>query len=267
VDSISTRDWDRTLGDSAQLFLDSVKIREWRTGTDSTRSARIDLLTAGQRLKILGATLRVVASSALDPDTVLVFTVPTIGDTFIYDPQAAPPLDGMRVGGAPSWRTVLDVSLPTTLVGPPALCAVVGCPFALGPQHVTYAALGLRSRRSPDAFQPTDTVSMEVRPVLDKSTLPKAPLGTSLGAPGGTAVPPEVFGALEGTLVDLPITRYVQGFLSGPDPAGRSPPTTLAILATPEPNTFTFGSFFGPGPTNPPVLNLVLTVSPPMELR
>jgi len=267
VDSISTRDWDPTLGDSAQIFLDSMTIREWRTGTDSTRSARIDLLAGGHRLKILGASLRVVANSTLDRDTALVFTVPTTAATFIYDPPPTPPADGMRVGGAPAWRTVLDVSLPTTLDGPPTLCAVVGCPFALGPQHVTYAGLGLRSRRIPDAFQPTDTVTIEVRAVLDKGTLPKSPLGSSLGGQGGTPVPPEVFGALEGTLVDLPITRYVQGVLSGPGPDGRSPPTTLAILATPEPNTFTFASFFGPGLTNPPVLNLVLTVSPPMELR
>jgi hypothetical protein len=209
VDSISTRDWDPALGDSVQLFLDSADIAAWRAGNDSVRSTRIDLLTGGHRLKILAASLRVVANSALDPDTVLVFAVPTTAATFIYDPPAVAPVDGMRVGGAPAWRTVLDVSLPTTLTGPPALCAVVGCPFALGPQHVTYAGLGLRSRRSPDAFQPTDTVAMEVRPVLD----------------------------------------------------------SLAILATPEPQTFTFASFFGPGLTNPPVLNLVLTVSPPMELR
>jgi hypothetical protein len=107
---------------------------------------------------------------------------------------------------------------------------------------------------------------MEVRPVLDRTTLPKAPLGSPLGGQGGTSVPPEVLGT-EGSLVDLPITRYLQQFLAGPDPSGRPPPTTLAILATPEPSTFSFASFFGPGPTNAPVLNLILTVSPPMEIR
>ena len=84
-------------------------------------------------------------------------------DRSAFAPGHGPPtlaeIDGMRVGGAPAWRTVLDVSLPTTLDGPQALCATVGCPFALGPQHVTYAALQLRTRLSPMAFQPTDTIA------------------------------------------------------------------------------------------------------------
>jgi hypothetical protein len=208
----------------------------------------------------------VVANSALDRDTVLVFTVPVTQQTFIYDPPAAAPPDGMRVGGSPAWRTFMDVRLPTTLDGPPALCAAVGCPFALGPQHVSYASLRLSTRLSPAAFQPTDTVSMEVRAVLDRATIPKSPLGTSLGTAAGTPVTPDLL-ATEGSLVDLPITRYVQSFLAGPDPGGQAPPTALAILATPEPSTFTFASFFGPGLANAPVLNLVLTVSPPMEIR
>jgi hypothetical protein len=267
VTPVSMWDWDPTVTDSAQLFLDSTRIREWRTGPDSVRSARIDLVTTGHRLKIVNAALRVVAQSSINRDTVLVFTVSTTDATFVYDPPATPPADGIRVGGAPAWRTVLDISVPTTLNGPPTLCAVVGCPFTLGPEHVTYAGLGLRSRSLPGAFNPTDTVSMQVRPVLDRGTLPKAPLGAALGRPEGTPVAPELFGAQEGTLVDLPITRYVQLFLAGPDPSGRPPPTTLSILAATEPETFTFGSFFGPGPTNAPVLNLVLTVSQPMEIQ
>jgi hypothetical protein len=266
VSPVAVRDWGPALGDSAQFFFDTARINAWRTGADTVRTGRVDLLTAGHRLKLMNAALRLVATSSIDHDTTIVFTVATTAATFIYDPPAAPPADGMRVGGAPAWRTVIDVAVPTTLNGPPALCAVVGCPFSLGPQHVTYAGLGLRSRRTEDAFQPTDTVSMEVRPVLARATLPKAPLGASLSDEAGTPVPPDVFGALEGTLVDLPITRYVQGYLAGPDASGRAPPSTLAILATPEPHTFTFGSFFGPGP-NAPVLNLVLTVSRPLEIQ
>jgi hypothetical protein len=70
----------------------------------------------------------------------------------------------------------------------------------------------------------------------------------------------------EGTLVDIPITAFVQSFLLGPDDAGRLPPYTLALLAAPEPEAFTFGEFFGPGGPNEPVLRLVLTASPPVEL-
>jgi hypothetical protein len=267
VTPLATWDFDPSAGDSAQFFFDSATIAQWREGGDSVRAGRIDLLTDGHRLKLVGAALRVIATSPLDQDTVIIFDVPATQATFIYDPPATAPVDGLRVGGSPAWRTVLDVALPTTLDGPPALCDAVGCPFALGPQHVTYAGLELRTRSSPTAFQPTDTVSMEVRPVLDKTTLPKAPLGTPLGGTAqGTAVPPEAFG-VEGSTVDLPITRYVQSFLAGPDASGRAPPTTLAILPAPEPSTFSFASFYGPGGANAPVLNLVLTVSPPMEVR
>jgi hypothetical protein len=267
VTPISQWDFDPTFTDSAQFFLDSTRIREWKTAPDSVRGGRIDLLTAGHRIEIVDAALRLVATSSINRDTTLVFTVGLTQGTFIYDPPSAAPANGMQVGGAPAWRTVMDVSLPTTLNGPPALCDVVGCPFTLGPQHVTYAGLGLRSRRPPTAFQPTDTLSLEVRPVLDRGTLPKAPLGAPLGGADGTPVPPELFGVQEGSLVDLPITRYVQGYLAGPDQSGRLPPTTLAILTSPEPQSFTFVSFFGPGSVNAPVLNLVLTVSPPMEIQ
>jgi hypothetical protein len=266
VTPLATWDFDPSDGDSAQFFLDSETIQRWRVGSDSVRAGRIELLTDGHRLELVGAALRVIATSEIDRDTTIIFDVGVVQETFIYDPPAAAPLDGLRVGGAPAWRTVLDVTLPTTLDGPPALCDAVGCPFALGPQHVTYAGLEMRTRVAPAAFQATDTVRMEVRSVLDKSTLPKSPLGASLGGPTGTPVAPEVLG-VEGSTVDLPITRYVQSFLAGPDAAGRAPPTTLAILAAPEPSTFSFASFFGPGGPNAPVLNLVLTVSPPMEIR
>jgi hypothetical protein len=81
----------------------------------------------------------------------------------------------------------------------------------------------------------------------------------------GTSYAPALFDAQQGTRVDLPITAFVQTLLSGPDAAGRLPSHSLAILATPEPDGFSFAEFFGPGP-NEPVLKLILTASPPLEL-
>jgi hypothetical protein len=264
---ITTWDWDPANGDSATFFLGQTQIERWDGAPDSIRSARIDLLTDGQRLEIGGALLRLVATSAADPDTILVLTVATTDVTFIYDPPAAAPVDGIRVGGAPAWRSVLDVALPATLSGPPELCAAVGCPFALAPRNVTYAALGLRGRRPPDAYQPSDSITFDIRAVLSPAALPKSPLGGSLVREGGSRVPPDIFGPVEGTLIDIPITAFVQGFLAGPDASGRLPSNTLALLSGPEPESFTFGEFFGPGGPNAPVLKLIITASPPLELR
>ncbi len=263
-----TLDWNPTVADSVQFFLDSAQVATWSDPTDPTTGARLELLTDGARLRVVGGALRLNTRSSINPDTVPILTAQAQQVTFIYDVTAAPPADGMRVGGAPAWRTVLDVAVPAQLTGPPALCAAVGCPFTLQPRHVSYAALGLRTRQPEVAFQPTDSVRLDVRPVLARSALPKSPLGTSLVPdPAGLLVGPALFGAQAGSLVEVPITNYVRAILSGPDPAGRPPPTTIAILSSNEPSSFTFAEFFGPGGPNEPVLKLVLTVSPPMELQ
>lgn len=263
---LRTTVWNRALGDSVQIFLDSAQIQQWRLGADSVRTGRLDLLSDGHRLKLDFAALRLVVTSRFNPDTVIVLGVPVRSATYIYDPQATPPADGFRVGGAPAWRTVLDVDLPLTLNGPPELCAAAGCPFPLTSRNVTYAALGLRTRRPPGAFLPTDSITVDVRPVLSRAALPRSPLGVSLVGEAGSTIAPNLFDAGEGTQVDVPITAFVQAFLAGPDPAGRPPSSTIAILAAPEPETFTFAEFFGPGGPNEPVLKLILTASAAMEL-
>jgi hypothetical protein len=266
VTPLGTRDWRLADGDSIQLFVDSATVAAWGVATDSTRGARIELLTDGPRLHVESIRLRLYARSSINPDTALVLTAQTFAATFVYTPEAPPPSEGMRVGGVPAWRTIFDVDVPVRLTGPPELCAAVGCPFTLGPQHVNHAALLLRSKRTEDAFQPTDTVAIDARPVLSRRAMPKSPLGLSLlSSPFGQPVPPGPFGALEGSLVEIPVTPFVKAYLAGPDPSGRPPPRTLALLAANEPEGFAFASFFGPGPDGP-VLKLVLTVSPPMEL-
>jgi hypothetical protein len=266
VTPLVTWDWNPSNGDSVQFFLDSTQVAMWRDPADAN-GARIELLTAGERLQVVGGALRLFTRSSINPDTALVVTAQAGTVTFVYDVDPPPPVDGMRVGGAPAWRTVLDVAVPSILDGPPELCATVGCPFALAPRHVSYAGLALRTRKPPDAFQPTDSVTIDVRPVLSREAMPKSPLGTSLIVQtAGHTIAAPLFGALEGAAVEIPITNYVKAFLAGPDPSGRPPPSTLALLATPEPNSFTFAEFFGAGP-NEPALKLILTVSPPLELQ
>jgi len=268
VQPLTTRTWDPAQGDSVQFFLDSAQVALWDNPFDPASGARIELLTAGERLRVIGGALRLHTRSTINPDTVLISTAGAQQVTLIYDVEAPPPADGMRVGGAPAWRTALDVVVPSVLNGPPELCAAVGCPFTLNASDINYAGLQLRSRRPTLAFQPTDSMTIDVRPVLSRASLPKSPVGASL-LPNqtGLRVDGAAFGALEGSLVEIPITVYARAFLSGPDPAGRLPPTTIALLSAPEPSSFAFGEFFGPGGPNEPVLRLVVTVSPPLELQ
>jgi len=265
---LDSRDWDPASGDSVLFFLDSAQIAAWSDPGDPESGARVELLTDGERLRMIGAALRLNTRSSINPDTALVLSVLAGEVTFVYDVDATPPVDGMRVGGAPAWRTTLDVAVPAQLTGPPALCAAVTCPFTLSPGDVSFASLTLRSRAPPLTFRPTDSVSIDVRAVLSSGALPKSPLGASLIPNGiGQFVDPSLFLPTgEGSAVEIPITSYVRAFLSGPDASGRAPPTTLALLGGPEPSSFTFAEFFGPGP-NEPELKLVVTVSPPLEVQ
>ncbi len=204
---------------------------------------------------------------ASNPDTLVQVSVSSRATTFIYSPFPDPPPDGIRIGGAPSWRTVLDVSIPTEIDGPPEFCAVVSCPHTLEPVQISFAALKLTSRTSDAAFQPTDTVRLDVRPVFDRSAMPKSPLGPSLvGATLGRAVPPDAFGDAPGAVIQIPFTGFARDLLRGVDEDGNPAPNTLALLSVFEPLSIAFASFEGPGSASEPVLRLVLTIGPAMEL-
>lgn len=256
---MSTTIWDPVGGDSVSFQLDSADVALWTDITDQSRGGRIETTTDGVRLQLTRARLRITLRPSIDPDTLVEDTTAAlIEKTFIYDPPPAAPL-GIRVGGTPAWRTVMDVALPQ-LTGPPELCAAVGCPYTPGAGDISYAALALTSQATELAFQPTDTVSLDVRPVLSPPTLPKSPLGVSQTGGLGAPVEPEAFGPLAGSSVEVPITAFMRTLLGGPDADGRTPPSTLAVMSTAEPASLSFASFFGPADPEAPVLRLILTV-------
>jgi hypothetical protein len=200
----------------------------------------------------------------IDPDTLVEdTTAQVIEKTFIYDPPPPAPT-GIRVGGAPAWRTVMTVAVPA-LTGPPELCAAVGCPYTPAAGDISYAALVLTSQATEAAFQPSDTMLLDVRPVLSPPALPKSPLGASQTGGVGAPVAPELFGASAGTDVEIPVTFFVRTLLA-PASGGSSPPATLVLLAANEPGSMTFASFFGSADPDPPVLRLIITVGTPQVL-
>jgi hypothetical protein len=267
VVDFATAVWDPAAGDSVIFQLDSVEVAAWADPLDLSRGARLEVLTTGVRLRMTRALLRLDAHSSIVADTAVTVQVATREVTFVYDPLPPPPPDGMRIGGVPSWRTVLDVALPVQLNGPPEFCAVVGCPYTLRAGDISYAALVLTSRTTESAFQPTDSVALDVRPVLSRAALPKAPLGGSLlDDVFGRLVRAEAFGAQSGERIEIAVTPFARALVANDDGAGGIPPSTLALLSTFEPLSITFASFHGPGGPGEPRLRLILTIGPAVEL-
>ncbi|HET9948546.1 MAG TPA: hypothetical protein VFQ22_06470, partial [Longimicrobiales bacterium] len=194
VTPITSNTWSATVEDSIQMFVDSATIAAWGDTLNVTRGARVELLTEGPRLRIREAALRLYARSEIDPDTTIFMSAAPPAMTFIYTPAPQPAPGQITFGGAPAWRTVMDVLPPTQVTGPPELCEAVGCPFTLGPQHVSYAALRLTTQSPDSAFRPQDSVAVDVRAVLSRASLPKSPMSASyLAGSDGVFVPEEAF--------------------------------------------------------------------------
>jgi len=267
VTAFSTTTWDPAAGDSAIFLLDSAQVAAWADTTDVTRGVRIEMTDTGERLRVRSAALRLDVRPSLDPDTIIALSTGVRDVTFVYDPFPSPPPDGVRIGGAPSWRTVLDVSIPEQLTGPPEFCAVVSCPHVLEPAQISSAAIVLTSRASDPAFQPSDSIRLDVRTVFDRAAMPKSPLGESLIVDFlGRAVGPDAFGAGAGEEVEIPFTSFARDLVRGEDASGNAPSSTLALLSVFEPLSIAFASFEGPGGANEPILRLVLTIGPTVEL-
>lgn len=261
VELLGVATWDPTTGDSVTFELDSARIAAWADTSDVTRGARLHLITPGARVDVRGTGLRLLTLPSLRPDSTFYLHVLQRDHTFVYDPYPTAPADGMRIGGVPAWRTVLHVDAPRTVDGSPTLCAAVRCPAALDERAVSYAALVVTTREVSPAFRPSDTVTVDARPVLAEEALPKAPLGLSLTGLSGERVAPAAFGeAGSGTVVEVPITTFVQDLLRGSDGRGNPVPATLALLARIEPASLPFASFHGPDSEHPPMLKLVVTM-------
>lgn len=266
--------WDSASGDSLEIMVDSALVAAWSERRDTAgdlRTVRLASDVAGSRLKLRSARLWLAARPSLAPDTVIQVLSPPRGTTFIYDPgPSAPTGASLRVGGAPAWRSVLDLDVPRRLNGPPELCAAVGCPVEIDEDHVSYAGLVLSPRRPDPAFAPSDTLTIDVRMVLAPLFLPKSPLGPSnagIGSPAGlagTILAPELFGVdADEETVEVPVTRVIRDLLRGETASGDPVPSaTVALLSTFEPVSIEYVSFEGPGSPAAPRLRLILSFSP-----
>ncbi len=266
VEFISEAVWDPAEGDSLFLSVDSATLEALADLEGGNHGLRLDVESEGVRLDLSNVALDFDVNPSVNPDTVLTLTADALEVTVLYTPPVDPPEDGVRVGGVPAWRSFFEIDLPRVLEGPPELCAVLGCPFELEADRISRASLILSPRPSEPAFQPTDTVLLDVRPVLAPEKLPKSPLGETLIGPGGQIVPPFAFGVESSSEVALPITSFVRGLIDPETDEGERGRGSLALLAAFEPFSVSFASFWGPGTPRAPSLRLLVTVADPVEL-
>lgn len=253
--------WDPAEGDSLVIPIDSARVAAWADSTDTSRGVRLTTRVPGVRLQLRSSLMWLETLPSLNPDTLIQVLAGTESTTFIYSPLPTPPRDGMRVGGAPAWRSVLDLDVPGTLNGPPALCAALQCPVAITEDHVSYAALRLTTHAERAAFAPSDTISMDLRMVTVPEILPKSPLGPSLAGLAGVVLAPEWFAPPAGEVVEVPVTTLVRDLLRGETLDGDPVTGTVALLSAFEPLSIEYVSFRGLGAgagTGAPELRLIL---------
>lgn len=262
---LSTGTWDPATADTVVIPLDSAQIALWSdTTATGLRGARFEMVTEGVRLELQDIRLRLQTRPSVNRDSTFVLTTIIQDRTFIYTPFVQPPPDGIRVGGAPAWRTVMTFDMPKVLNGPAEVCQAVGCPFTLTPTGINHASLTLRTKEvTPVAFQPSDSVRIDVRAVLVPERLPKAPLGASFLGVLGRSIPASGFGAGAGVEVGVPITEFVRTQVASDSPPSRD----LALLSTLEPLSIAFSSFEGPGSAAEPSLRLIVTIADTLGVR
>ena len=262
VGEIATTVWDPAEGDTVEIVLDSALIEMWRDSTLTARDIRVGTNDSGVRLRLILVQLRLSIVPSIRPDTVLRVPIGTTGATFIYDPLPSPPRSALRVGGAPSWRTILNLDVPHSLSGPPALCEALGCPVEINADQVSYAGLQLTTIAGSPAFVPSDTLLLDVRMVTAPDFLPKSPLGPStLSREGGAGLAPELFRAPAGHVVEIPVTDVVRDQLRGEDALGHPITGTVALMSILEPWSIEYATFGGRMSRSPPSLRLILNFS------
>ncbi len=261
VTPIATAFWESTLADSIVLELDSAGVALWADTAGARKGARLDMVSEGARLDLTDLRLYLETRPSVHPDTLVELEVLTRSRTFIYSPEPEAPAGELWVGGVPAWRSVFRMVLPETLEEPEALCQRVQCPLSLEPSSVVSASLILTTKTPPAGFLPTDTLLMDVRPVLEPSRLPKSPLGSTLLVTQGTLLPPEAFAGGAGTTIEVPLGPYVQRLLSSSEDSDLPDLTTVALLSAFEPLALSFVAFEGPGSPFAPELKLLLVLA------
>ncbi|CAN5669552.1 hypothetical protein BH23GEM11_BH23GEM11_11160 [soil metagenome] len=260
--------WAPGAGDSLVFALDSAMANRLGDREALNRAILVRTTTDGAFLRLFDARLRLQVRPASRPDTVLVLQ-PTgeVNTTFIHpgDPIVQPGL--MAAGGAPAFRTSFRLGLPDQVTATGTVCGgAPSCLIDLTADRLIFAGLVLTTAPpSSSLYQPADTISVELRPVLAPDLLPRSPLGVPVQMQP-RRVPPSAFEGAAGTRIEVPLTRFVRDFIRGPGPGQDPIPSTLSLLSGPEPFGLGVATFEGPGSAGAPRLRLILTRSDGVSL-
>jgi hypothetical protein len=251
---IGTATWEA--GDTVFVPVDSATIAIWADTTDVTRGAILDVST-DVRLRAAVPTLRLRARSTLQPDTVVELTL-SPGRTFIFDPAQPESVGEPRVGGTPSWRSVLRLQdgLDTLTVDCPG---VPDCTIRLGDVSINHAAMQWQPVPSPAGFAPELPLGIALHALLPSPLLPleRSPLTGEVGPP--VEVPVTSFTAPDAPVVELSATEFMR-VIFAPDSVSFVP-THFALLPSGTTRTFGFGTFAGL-----PSLRIIVTLARELQL-
>jgi hypothetical protein len=245
------------LVDSVSIPIDSSTVAALEDPTGAGRGLLVAATAPGAFLRLLNMKFVLSTVLASSPDVISEVEIPVQDVSSMTDPAPAAPMGWLRVGGTPSWRSVITMSIPRSIAGTAELCGTVGCQIDLTEVGLNLAELVLTTRGTESEFQPQDTTRMELRRVLNTELLPKSPLGPSLVA-FIKSVPPELFSTQAGAQVGFSVTNFVAGILSDDAENGTA---SLALLSAAAPLMIQFASFEGGGGAGAPVLRLLFTVA------
>ena len=247
-------------GDTIVLDVDSATIALWRDTANASRGALIISETPGSRIRVSSGVLRLSARSAIRPDTVVNVDVAAGITHFVFNPEAPPPGTQLRVGGVPTWRSILGIREDLADLTFPCP-GVANCEVRLENAHINRAELLLQPVTAPAGFILEDTTLTQAHTLAVTPGVPlqRSPIGVEVCGNvascllAGRTVP-QLFGPTPGAPIALNLTSYLIALVD-PDIADDArPPFALALLAPNEPNTFGIATF-----ASGPRLRLVLT--------
>jgi hypothetical protein len=269
LESMGSAEWMPSVTDTVRISFDSIQATRLVRSEAGALAVRIRSDSDGSQIRLRGVDMEVRVRPSQHPEQVV--TIRPFADRQTFISSAAAPTSSdtrLYVGGAPAYRSSFRFQLPPTVPAPASACGGVSpCTVPLTAGTVVYAGIELRSSPQPSRLlAPADTMTLEIRPVLAPDLLPKSPLGPPIQI-FGRRVPPSAFQGEGGNLVEIPVTRFLRDLLVGEDFRGNPVPFAVAFLAAPEPSGLGVTSFAGPGSPNAPVLRLILTRSPGVNLR